>query len=94
MNTLRSSNPKVALLQQRIKMARRGQRFYVFALLTVCAGVGFISMYDLGIAGPIAHALFLVLTFMWGWGYGIDDYDRYEYEAELGNELMKDLIND
>ena len=49
-------------------------------------------MYDLGIAGPIAHALFLTLTFMWGWGYGIDDYDRYEYEAELGNELMKEHL--
>lgn len=92
MNTLRSSNPKVTLLQKRIKTARRGQRFYILALLLLCAGVGFISIYDLGVAGPIAHALFLVLAFMWGWGYGIDDADRFEYEAQLGNELMKEHL--
>ena len=73
-------------------MARRGQRFYIFALLLVCAGVGFISMYDLGIAGPIAHALFLILTFMWGWGYGIDNLDRYNYESELGSILMDEQL--
>jgi hypothetical protein len=94
MNTLSSSNPQVTLLKKRIKMARRGQRFYICALVAVCVGVGFISMYDLGIAGPIAHALFLVLTFMWGWGYAIDDYDRYDYESQLYNELMKEHIND